>query len=80
MLADYFVIRKQTLSVDALYMSGRDSEYWYRGGFNVAGLIAIFLPGFVTMIWFLPMAWLIGVPVAFALYLALYPRFRTAAM
>ncbi len=76
MLADYFVIRKQKLDVDALYISGRDSKYWYLGGFNFAGLIAVFLPGFVTMIWFLPMAWMIGVPVAFALYVVLFPRFN----
>ena len=74
MLADYFVIRKRELSVDALYNSGRDSEYWYRGGFNVSGLIAVFLPGIVTMIWFLPTAWMIGVPVAFVLYVLLYSR------
>ena len=77
MLVDYFVIRKRELSVDALYKSGRNSDYWYSGGFNVAGLVAIFVPGIVTMIWFLPMAWMIGVPVAFVLYLLLFqPRSR----
>lgn len=79
MLADYFVIRKRQLNVDALYEAGPDSDYWYLGGFNVAGLVAVFLPGFITMIWFLPMAWMIGVPVAFVLYIVLFPRFKTAS-
>jgi len=33
------------------------------------------VPGVVTMIWFLPISWLLGVPVGFVLYLLLYPRF-----
>jgi NCS1 family nucleobase:cation symporter-1 len=78
MLADYFVIRKRTLDVEALYVRGRASDYWYTGGFNIAGLIALFLPGTVAMIWFLPMSWLIGLPVAFVLYWILYPRLVTA--
>lgn len=73
MLADYYVVRKQTLDVDALYVDGEASAYWYRGGFNVAGLVAIAVPGFATMIWALPVSWLIGVPAAFVLYLALQP-------
>lgn len=78
MLADYFVIRKRNLDVEALYVKGRTSDYWYTGGFNVAGLIALFLPGTVAMVWFLPISWLIGLPVAFVLYSILYPRLATA--
>ena len=76
MLADYFVIRRKQLHVDELYDTTPDSPCWYQGGFNAAGLIAILIPGIVTMIWFLPMSWIIGVPVAFALYLLLYPRLQ----
>jgi NCS1 family nucleobase:cation symporter-1 len=79
MLADYFVVRKRSLDVDRLYATGASSEYWYRGGFNVAGLIAVFLPGVVTMLWCLPVAWLIGVPVGFLLYLLLHPVMNPAA-
>lgn len=79
MLADYFFIRKRELAVGSLYVAGRESDYWYLGGFNAAGLIAVFLPGIVTMIWFLPMAWMIGVPVAIVIYLILYPVFARSA-
>ena len=71
MLADYFVIRRRTLSVDALYVEGPTSPYWSSNGFNIAGLVAIAVPGIITMIWFLPMSWLLGVPTSFVLYLAL---------
>lgn len=73
MLADYFVVRRQALAVESLYVAGEASDYWYRGGFNLAGLVAILVPGIVTMIWFLPISWLVGVPAGFVLYLALYP-------
>ena len=74
MLADYFVIRKRTLNVDSLYESGQGTEFWYFGGFNLSGLIAVFLPGIVAMVWFLPMAWLLGLPLGFVIYVALYHR------
>ena len=79
MLADYFVVRRGELDVDQLYVTDPSSRYWYQGGFNVAGLLAVLLPGVVTMIWFLPMSWLIGVPVGFVLYLALHPLLKPAA-
>lgn len=73
MLADYFVLRRRTLDVDSLYVEGPASAFWYRGGFNVAGLLAVFVPGIVTMVWFLPTSWLLGVPAGFVLYLVLQP-------
>ena len=73
MLADYFVIRKRVLHVEKLYAMGPTSEYWYANGFNMAGLIAMFVPGFITMIWYLPVSWLLGVPASFAIYVLLYP-------
>jgi NCS1 family nucleobase:cation symporter-1 len=71
MLADYFIVRRRELDVARLYVSGAQSDYWYRGGFNVAGLIAVFVPGFITMFWFLSISWLIGVPAGFVIYLLL---------
>lgn len=80
MLADYYVIRKRNLDVDALYKTGANSNYWYARGFNIAALIAVFLPGVVAMIWFLQTAWLTGVPVAFVLYLLLQPLLHRTAV
>jgi NCS1 family nucleobase:cation symporter-1 len=78
MLADYFVVRRRVLDVESLYVTTPASPYWYHGGVNLAGILAVLIPGTVTMIWFLPMSWLIGVPVAFILYLTLLPRLYPA--
>jgi nucleobase:cation symporter-1, NCS1 family len=72
MLADYFVVRKQHLEVEELYVTGPQSRHWYQGGYNVAGVLAVLVPSAVTMIWFLPMSWLIGLPLGFVLYVLLY--------
>lgn len=72
MLADYYVVRRRTLDVAAHYETGEGAPFWYLGGFNAAGLIAVFVPGTVAMIWFLPMAWTIGLPVGFLIYVALF--------
>jgi NCS1 family nucleobase:cation symporter-1 len=71
MLADYYVVQRGRLDISALYTTGPESPYWYRGGFNIAGLLAVFIPGVTTMIWCLSISWLIGVPAGFALYLLL---------
>lgn len=78
MLADYFIVRRQVLPVERLYATGAASDYWYSGGFNLAGLVAVAVPGLITMIWFLPISWLVGVPVGFVLYLVLYPYLGAA--
>lgn len=41
LIVDYFIVRKQTLDADGLYSSMKGSSYWYTGGFNVAGFIAL---------------------------------------
>jgi NCS1 family nucleobase:cation symporter-1 len=56
LIADYFVIRRTQLDVEALYRT--DGEYRYTGGFSLAGLTALAVavlpnvPGFlVTVKW-----------------------------
>lgn len=71
MLADYYVVRKRRLVVDDLYVADATSKHWYQGGFKVAALVAVAVPSAITMIWFLPVSWLIGLPVGFVLYLFL---------
>ncbi|MCH7686527.1 MAG: cytosine permease [Planctomycetes bacterium] len=71
---DYFVIRRRELNVAALYTTDASSPHWYTGGFNTAGIVSIAVPGIITMIWFLPMSWMIGLPTAFLMYLVLYPK------
>ena len=40
-IADYYVIRKQQLDLRGLYTQDSKKTYWYTGGFNIAGLIAL---------------------------------------
>ena len=74
MLADYYVIRKRQLVVKDLYVTDSTSQYWYQGGFNIAALVAVAVPSVITMIWFLPVSWLVGLPVGFVLYVLLNRR------
>jgi NCS1 family nucleobase:cation symporter-1 len=54
LIADYFVLRRTVLDVDALYRI--DGEYRFSGGFSLAGLGALFLailpnlPGFLVTV------------------------------
>jgi NCS1 family nucleobase:cation symporter-1 len=68
MLADYYLIRRRRLNVAALYAGETTSSYWYRNGFNVAGLISVLVPGIITMLFCLHVAWLVGLPAGFILY------------
>ena len=34
MIADYYLIKKQQLNIDALFDDSPDAEYHYNGGFN----------------------------------------------
>ena len=83
LIADYFVIRKRTLDVHALYSD--KSEYWYRDGFNPIAFIALAagilpnLPGFlgvvkwarVSRFWIdlYSYAWFVGFGLSFMVYL-----------
>src|SRR6266404_5479589 len=77
MIADYFVLRKRQLDVDALYRRG--GRYEYEGGFNPRALwalgagVAIALIGLVVpaLRWLYDYAWFVGFLVAGAVYLAL---------
>lgn len=54
LIVDYYWIRNKKVNVGALYQKG--GEYWYRGGFNLAALVALVLgilpnvPGFLVTI------------------------------
>ncbi len=66
MIADYFVVRKRSLSVDALYRRG--GIYEYSGGFNYKALVALALGVCVALIglrveslrWLYDYAWFVG--------------------
>ena len=73
MLADYYIVRNAALVVDDLYDDRRGAAaHWYQGGFNCRALWSRSrCPSVITMIWFLPVSWLVGLPVGFVLYLLL---------
>jgi NCS1 family nucleobase:cation symporter-1 len=73
MLADYFLIRKQKLVVRDLYSTAK-GIYFYKEGWNWAGLAAVLIGGICGII-FLSYSWLIAMPVGFILYLVLYKVF-----
>ena len=76
MVADYYLIKNQTLSNKDLYLVDRDSSYYYSRGWHIKGVYSVFL-GFIfsaSTIWntnlmFLQSyAWLIGAFVAWITY------------
>jgi NCS1 family nucleobase:cation symporter-1 len=83
LIADYFVIRKRTLDVPALYSD--KSEYWYRNGFNPVAFVALAagilpnLPGFLGVVKWAKVspfwislysyAWFVGFGLSFVVYL-----------
>jgi NCS1 family nucleobase:cation symporter-1 len=80
MIADYFILRRETLSLDALYR--RNGIYEYRRGLNYRGIaalalgIAVALAGLVvpSLRWLYDYAWFVGFFVSGLAYLALMPR------
>jgi len=80
MMADYYLLRRQTLVVDDLYTLAQSGAYHYDGGWNRRGLIALLLSGVLSIGWelcsqmlgLLPpnhFGWLIGAVAGAALYL-----------
>jgi len=74
MIADYFVVRKRTLQVDALYERG--GTYEYRGGFNYRALFSLALGIVVALCgllfpplrWLYDYAWFVGFAVSALAY------------
>ncbi|MBI3005726.1 MAG: NCS1 family nucleobase:cation symporter-1 [Ignavibacteriales bacterium] len=85
LIADYFVIRKLSLSVEDLYR--REGEYSYSKGFNpkaiislVAGVFVALIGLFVEELRFLyDYAWFIGFAAAFVVYIAVMQNRQQAA-
>lgn len=71
MVCDYYVLRRRRLNVPELYRE--EGQFRYLHGFNPAGLLAWF-GGAASGILFLDYAFLVGFPVAFALYYLLMTR------
>ncbi len=68
MVCDYYVFRKRRLNVPDLYRIDGQFRYWH--GVNPAGVIAWVVAALLSLI-FLDIAFIIGFPIAFALYYVL---------
>lgn len=80
MVCDYYVFRRRRLNVPDLYRTDGQFRYWR--GVNPAGIIAWVVAALLSLIW-LDIAFLVGFPIAFALYYVLMrfwivPRYRQA--
>ena len=71
MLADYYIVHRGVLDVEAMYRTDQESPFWFSNGLNMAGLLAVIVPALVSMVAFLHVSWIIGLPAGFALYLLL---------
>jgi NCS1 family nucleobase:cation symporter-1 len=85
LIADYFLVRGRSLDLVGLYT--KDGPYWYRGGWNVAAIVALVagvvpnLPGFLgTVKWatvapfwleLYRYAWFMAFGISFAVYAAM---------
>jgi nucleobase:cation symporter-1, NCS1 family len=80
MIADYFVVRRCSLNLDALYR--RDGAYEYLRGFNYRALVALALGVAAALIgllihplrWLYDYAWFVGFAVSAISYVALMHR------
>ena len=79
---DYYLIRRQHVSIEELYLDDPRSRYYYRGGWNpkalIAGIVAAVFSLFVAL--YKPWAewsafsWFVGVIIAAVLYYAISAR------
>lgn len=51
-IVDYFILRRQRLNVESMFVNSPDSQYWYWGGFNIVGFVA-FAAGAATYLYLL---------------------------
>ncbi len=82
LIADFFIIKKQQVTVDDLYTMSPEGKYWYTNGYNPAAVMAIIpsalvpilcavIPGLAIVANF---TWFIGVALGFSLYTVLMRR------
>lgn len=88
-IADYYLVRKKQVDVDALYSDDPNGPYWYTNGFNMTAIYALvlaaifscsaaLLPGLEMIA---PFSWFIGAIAGLAFYslLAKHPKYGIAA-
>ncbi|TNM68044.1 NCS1 family nucleobase:cation symporter-1 [Streptomyces sp. NP160] len=86
LIADYFLVRKQRIAVDAMYSMDERGAYWYRKGYNPDALVATCVSGAVAIasvllprllgqaLWVSDWSWFIGCGLGLVVYRALALR------
>ncbi|AGZ39525.1 NCS1 family nucleobase:cation symporter-1 [Actinoplanes friuliensis] len=87
LIADFYIVRKQKVSVDDMFTMSPEGRYWYTKGYNPPAIIATAVGAVVAMVPVLwtggpgmhttaQYSWFIGMALGFVVYLGLAPRMR----
>jgi len=76
LIADYYLVRKQQIDVDALYSMSTQGKYWYSGGYNPKAIQALIPSAIVPILCVMVptlrgaanYAWFIGMALGFVIY------------
>jgi len=49
MIVDYYIIKKETISLDDLYSDAKGKKYHYNDGFNYKGMLAWIISGYIAV-------------------------------
>jgi NCS1 family nucleobase:cation symporter-1 len=89
LIADYYLVRKQKVDIDAMFTMSPEGRYWYSKGYNPPAIIATAIGAVVAVIPVLwshgpgmhttaQYSWFIGMGLGFVTYLAFASRTRNA--
>jgi nucleobase:cation symporter-1, NCS1 family len=70
LLADYWLFRAEETSISSLYNKGRDSKFWFIGGFSITAMASVLIGAGASLL-MLDLSWMIGLPIGFVSYVAL---------
>jgi NCS1 family nucleobase:cation symporter-1 len=90
LIADFYIVRKQKVSVDDLFTMSPSGRYFYRKGYNPPAIIATAVGAVVAVIPVLwahgpgmhttaQYSWFIGMALGFVVYTLLAPRMKVAS-
>ena len=82
LIADFYIVRKQRVNVDALYTLSPKGDYWYTNGYNRRAIFALIPAALIPVLCVLVptlrgaanYSWFIGTGLAFAFYAMLNAR------
>jgi len=70
MLADYWILHRQSVDIVSLFDTSPKSAFWFRSGFNPIAFVSMILGTAIALV-FLNYSWLVGLFVTLPLYVML---------